>query len=119
VNSLLVVLLALLTAAGVLSLAGRALDWIRRRHTPPYTSEVIVLCRDETSFGGVELRRDSAGILLGAVRSLPDDGPPVPMVGDLWIPASNVRAVQIVPHPEAVPPAPLELRTERQWRRQT
>jgi hypothetical protein len=73
-----------------------------RHPKPKHTSEVIVHCRDEASFAGVELRRDSSGILLGAARSLPDEGPPVPMIGDLWIPASNVRAVQIVPGLEAL-----------------
>lgn len=90
--------------------------WWRRR-PPEHTQEVVVHCRDDTSFGGVELRSDSSGILLGAPRSLPDEGPPVPMVGDLRIPAANVRAVQIVPAAEVARDPVVGLRTERQERR--
>ena len=89
--------------------------WGRRRSPQP-SPELVVLCRDESSFGGVELRRDSAGILLAAARLLPDDGPPVQLEGDLWIPAANVRAVQIVTGHEALREPALGLRTERQGR---
>ena len=90
--------------------------WRPRKVLPPTTREVVVLCRDESSFGGVELRRDTTGILLAAPKLLPDDGPPVPLAHDLHIPADNIRAVQIITHVETREPV-VGLQTERQWRR--
>ncbi len=90
--------------------------WQPRKFIPPTTREVVVLCRDESSFGGVELRRDATGILLAAPKVLPDDGPPVPLAHDLHIPADNIRAIQIITHVEAREPV-VGLQTERQWRR--
>lgn len=86
---------------GMVRRAGqRSGAWVGRKlfgpRAPEPTSEVVVLCRDESSFGGVELRRDATGILLAAPKLLPDDGPPVKLEGDLWVPGDNIRAVQIV-----------------------
>ena len=117
-NSPLAVLLAVAVGIGVLPLWFWGLDRIRRRwrKVPQPTHELIVLCRDDSSFSGVELRTDSAGILLAAPRLLPDDGPPVKLEGDLRIPADNIRAVQIVTGHEALREPALGLRTERQGR---
>jgi hypothetical protein len=103
-NLILVVLIAAAVESafgGMVRRAGlRSGAWVGQRlfgpRAPEPTREVVVLCRDESSFGGVELRRDTTGILLAAPKLLPDDGPPVKLEGDLWVPADNVRAVQIV-----------------------
>jgi len=99
VNSPVAILVLIAVASGLLALVFAGLDRLvsrRRKSKPEPTREVVILCRDDSSFGGVELRRDAAGILLGAPKLLPDDGPPVKLEGDLWVPATNIRAIQII-----------------------
>ena len=56
---------------------------------------VIVHTIDDRSIEGVQLRRDAAGILLGAPKMLGEGADrDVPLAGEVWIPIINVRMVQ-------------------------
>jgi hypothetical protein len=95
--SLPVLILGVLILVAVVALAQRAWrDYQAGQALPEPVRRVIVHTRDDRSFEGVDLHNGTDGMLLAAPKVIPDEGPPVDMMGDLWIPSSNIRAVQIV-----------------------
>ena len=95
VTTMLLILVALLTAALGLTV-GAVLrpSWLRRSRP---ALPVIVHTRDDQSLKGVQVRRSRDGILLGAPELVPEDGPPMPLAGQTWVPMGNVRFLMCQP----------------------
>lgn len=72
----------------------KRLPWARI-DSQPAPSVIVHLSDGGQSIEGVQLRRDAAGVLLGAPKMLGEGADrDVPLAGEVWVPARNIRMVQ-------------------------